>query len=143
MVGARRMEEYRESRTEATRFRRTFFLVARASLTGATGKLRASSCARGCRLPFAIPPSPSLSLSLLRSAKLFLLFFVLTKFPLTLHKIAYPRSHYATPRQNLFSLHSCFVSSNRAVQSLVSLCTEHASFLFELQFSPIFAANVP
>lgn len=47
--------------TEATRFRRAaFFLVATAdadALTGAAGKLRASPCARGCRLPFA-PPHP-------------------------------------------------------------------------------------
>lgn len=53
------MEEYRELRTEATRFRRIFFLVAHASLTGAVGKLRVSPCARGCRLPFH-PPSLSL-----------------------------------------------------------------------------------
>lgn len=55
MVGARRMGEYRESKTETTRFRCAFFLAARASLAGAAGKLRASPCARGCRLPFATP----------------------------------------------------------------------------------------
>lgn len=133
------MEEYRESRTEATRFRRTFFLVARASLTGATGKLRASSCARGCRLPFAIPPSPSLSLSLsLSPAKRQALPPLFRPDQVSTHptqNCISPCSHYATPRQNVSSLHDCFVCPNRVVQSLVSLCTGHASFFRASVFS--------
>lgn len=46
------MEEYRESKTEAARFRCAFFLVARFARSSAARKLRASPCARGCSLLF-------------------------------------------------------------------------------------------
>jgi len=52
-----------ESKTEATRFRCGFFLVARASLAAAAGKLRASPCARKRCLPLAAPLSESGCLS--------------------------------------------------------------------------------
>lgn len=52
-----------------------------------------------------------------------------------------PYPHYATPRQNVSSPHGCFVWPNRVVQSLVSLYTGHASFLFEFQFSLIYAEH--
>lgn len=57
VVGARRIGEYRESKTEATRFRRAFFLVSRALRSLERPESCARPPARGCPLPFTTPRS--------------------------------------------------------------------------------------
>lgn len=126
VVGARRIGEYRESKTEATRFRRTFFLVSRASLTGAARKLRASPCARmsssfhhptfGKRLPLSLPLVQTLP----------------CLFPLTLPRIAHPcvrpclvipryaMPRHATPLRTVSSLSRSFRSQNLACNRIFS-----------------------
>lgn len=59
VVGARRIGEYRESKTEATRFRRAFFLVSRALRSLERPESCARPPARGCPLPFTTPRSES------------------------------------------------------------------------------------
>lgn len=59
VVGARRIGEYRESKTEATRFRRAFFLVSRALRSLERPESCARPPARGCPLPFTTPRSDS------------------------------------------------------------------------------------
>lgn len=59
VVGARRIGEYRESKTEATRFRRAFFLVSRALRSLERPESCARPPARGCPLPFTTPRSVS------------------------------------------------------------------------------------
>lgn len=51
VVGARRIGEYRESKTEGTRFRRAFFLVSRALRSLERPESCARPPARGCPLP--------------------------------------------------------------------------------------------
>lgn len=59
VVGARRIGEYCESKTEATRFRRAFFLVSRVLRSLERPESCARSPARGCPLPFTTPRSES------------------------------------------------------------------------------------
>lgn len=59
VVGARRIGEYRESKTEATCFRRAFFLVSRALRSLERPESCARPPARGCPLPFTTPRSVS------------------------------------------------------------------------------------
>lgn len=125
-MGARRIGEYRESKTEATRFRRAFFLVSRALRSLERPESCARPPARGCPLPFTTPRSVSGSTSVApsraRNPSLFLSHLTLprTAHPCVRPCLVIPR--YAMLRHTTPHRNCVFTSLSRLSRSRSLAC---------------------
>lgn len=137
-MGARRIGEYRESKTEAaTRFRRAFFLVSRALRSLERPESCARPPARGCPLPFTTPRSVSGYLCRSLSCKPFPFCFTHPHLPRIAHPCVRPClviPLYAMPRRTTTARRTvssplCLISSDHKILRATAIAYFHAAEL--------------